>query len=131
MLECEQQKRNDRELRRSNNILQQQSSSNDTPSDPNAMNATSADCKYPCQDDLKQATTTNNHSCNQNLFINDTQPTRYNEPFDLNAIANAAKEMEYYTDDDEVSIKQRIRRCLNKAKKRQWKKADAALGKAQ
>ena len=36
--------------------------------------------------------------------------------------------MKYFEDDDEYIIRNRIKRCITKAKRRQWKKADAALG---
>ena len=96
IIENEQQKHNDRELRRSNN------------NQSNASTSTNID----------------DHKQSNPSFINDTQPTRYTEPLDLNSIANTAQQMKYYDNDSENTIKNRIRRCLNKAKKGQWKKAD-------
>ena len=35
--------------------------------------------------------------------------------------------MKYFEDDDEYMIKSRIKRCITRAKRGPWKKADAAL----
>ena len=61
-------------------------------------------------------------------FINDNQTTQHQTPLDINAIANDVEGMKYYEGDDTNTIKQRLKRCIKKVKKGQWRKADAALG---
>ena len=106
MIEQEQNKHNERELRRINNLNR---SNNDKPI---RSNTNPTEQKY----------------ADSNTFINDTQSQPFADPLDLNAIAHSAQRMKYYEDDTEKTIKQRIKRSIKKAKKGQWKKADTALG---
>ena len=113
IIEYEQQKHNDRELRRNNNILNNNSNN-----------------MLTFEDDQKQITEhehNNNATNQQHCFVDSTRPSPYREPIDLNAVANNVQNMKYHHDDDENAVKQRIRRCTKKAKKGQWKKADMAL----
>ena len=108
IIEQEQNKHNERELRRINNL---------SPATQNAINPTTTapnptEQKYP----------------ENNTFINNLRSPPYTEPLDFNAIAQSAQRMKYFEDDAETTIKSRIRRCIKKAKKGQWKKADTALG---
>ena len=57
-----------------------------------------------------------------------TQLQQNKDPVDLNATADDVDNMKYYEDDDEYIIRNGIKKYIQKAKKREWKKADAALG---
>ena len=119
MIEYEQQKHNDRELRRNNNITNDNNAHNGSCSTPRNISS---------EDDQKQILDTNTQTRTaQHIFVDSTRSSPYQEPIDLNAVANNVQQMKYYHDDSENTIKQRIRRSIKKAKKGQWKKADMAL----
>ena len=94
MIEKEQNKHNERELRRNHN----------TSSAPTQTGR-------PKQQQIPES----KENDNTRTFINDTPTNRFVEPFDLTAIAKNVQNMKYYDADTEDTIKCRLRRCVKKA----------------
>ena len=109
MIEEEQNKHDDRELRRSQNL---------------STHIDADDVKYAHDDHKSQS----NASLTTTAFINDNNNQQHQAPLDINAIADDVEAMKYFEGDNTNTIKQRLKRSIKKAKKGQWRKADAALG---
>ena len=110
MIEREQDKHDQRELRRIKNMQ-------------------NVDSKIDVVDEIKcEQKICGTKNLNSSHFINDVTMNRHKMPADINSIAINVSNMKYYDDDDVGTIKHRMKRCIKKAQRGQWKKADSALG---
>lgn len=111
LIEMEQQKHNDRKLRPNMSQI-------------NQPNAPSASTIIPDADDHKASQIPTTQRKPPQPFINQSHANKFKEPLDLNFIAKNVQNVKYYHDDDQSVIRNRLRRSIKRAKKRQWKKTD-------
>ena len=156
MIEHEQTKHDQRELRRINNLRNNVNNSNNNndmnnTNNDNMNHSNGTQQHQPAADVKMDDNETNNHENHRNHntadaankpnsyntaknkatehnFINTNPTSHHTDQIDLNAVADNIDQTKYHENDDEYIIKNRIKRCINKAQRGQWKKADAALG---
>ena len=115
IIDHEQDKHDKREQRR----IQNQANANNTNNNPANTDTHNNNNNAP---DIN----TNHHqNAATNHFINTAKPSAHQDTIDINAIADNADNVKYFEDDDDNFI---IIKDGPKAKRGQWKKADAALG---
>ena len=106
MIDNEQDKHDDRELRRINNMKQQNQDQYDSDNDQQTEESKQ---QSPASNTATTGTRT--------PFVNTTQVQPHLDPVDINAIAENAENVKHFEDDDEHVIRNRIKRCITKAQR--------------